>query len=174
MLGQSMKTPNQSVAGFFMLEALIAILIFSLGLLGLVAMQGAAISAQSDAQYRAEAAKFANEMLSSIWVNVTRLDIKTDATGAATKTSLAEFAHQPSGTDCVFSGAAASNPLVSTWANRVIATGANGGLPGATTALQQIRVDTSTAGLNKVTITICWQAPQDKAPRKHIAIGYIN
>lgn len=169
-----MKTPNQSVAGFFMLEALIAILIFSLGLLGLVAMQGAAISAQSDAQYRAEAAKFANEMLSNMWVNVTRVDIATDKTAAATKASLAEFTHQPTGADCNFSGAAATNPLVSTWSNRVIATGVNGGLPGATSASHQILIDTSATGLNKVTITICWQAPQDKAPRKHIAIGYIN
>ena len=50
-------SPNRiSQAGFFMLEALVAILIFSLGILGLVAMGSVAINAQNDAQYRTEAA----------------------------------------------------------------------------------------------------------------------
>jgi len=166
-----MKTFNRQSSGFFLLEALIAILIFSLGLLGLVAMQGAAISAQSDAQYRAEAAKFANEILSVMWVNVDRKSIDIDKDGLATKASLATFTHQPAGADCVFSGAAAASPLVSEWSTRLLGTS---GLPGAAAAGQQISVNNTAAGLNKVVVTICWQTPQDKAPRKHIAISYIN
>ena len=60
-----MKTiapPPASQHGFFLLEALIALLIFSLGILGMVGMGGAAIAAQSDAQYRTEAANYANEI----------------------------------------------------------------------------------------------------------------
>ena len=56
----------------FLIEALIAILIFSLGILSLVAIQTAAMSAQNDAQYRVEAANFANQMMSQIWLNVAR------------------------------------------------------------------------------------------------------
>ncbi len=169
-----MTMTKKSASGFFLLEALIAVLIFSLGLLGLVAMSGAAVSAQSDAQYRSEAAKFANEILGSIWVNVARSTSVLDPNGLVTKASLAAFVHNPSGTDCNFSGAAGTHPLVGSWSNRVIATGANGGLPGATASGQQITIDTTTTGLNKVSVIVCWQAPQDRAPRKHIAIGYVN
>ncbi|MGZ5716211.1 MAG: type IV pilus modification PilV family protein, partial [Caldimonas sp.] len=58
-----MKKPQQ---GVMLIEALIAILIFSLGILGMVAMGGVAIAAQSDAQYRTEAANYANEIASQI------------------------------------------------------------------------------------------------------------
>ena len=43
-----------SQGGFFLIEAMVAILIFALGILGLVAMGGTAVSSQSDAQYRTE------------------------------------------------------------------------------------------------------------------------
>jgi|GEM_PF-191232 len=156
----------QASKGVFLLEALIAILIFSLGLLGLVAMSAVAISAQSDAQYRAEAAKFANEILSEIWVNVDRTTAPTVAT------SLATFVHQPGGAACPFAGAVSASPLVTSWEARVLATS---GLPGASAAGQQILVDTTAGtGFNRVTVTVCWQAPQDRAPRRHIAIGYVN
>ena len=42
--------------GGFLLEALVGILIFTLGVLGLLALQGRAIGYSSDAQYRGEAA----------------------------------------------------------------------------------------------------------------------
>jgi type IV pilus assembly protein PilV len=158
---------NSAQSGVFLLEALIALLIFSLGLLGLVAMGAAAIAAQSDAQYRAEAAKFTGEILGEIWLNVNR----TDATTVAT--SLAAFQHQTSGANCSFSGTPASSPMVATWSNRILAAGS--GLPGATAAGQQIVIDTNPAtGFNKVTVSVCWQAPQDKAPRRHLAVGFVN
>ena len=52
--------PARAQRGVFLIEALLAILIFSLGILTLVAIQTTAISAQSDAQYRSEAANLAN------------------------------------------------------------------------------------------------------------------
>jgi len=161
------RHPNMKASrGVFLLEALIAILIFSLGLLGLVAMSAVAISAQSDAQYRAEAAKFANEILSEIWVNVDR------TTAPTVVTSLGTFVHRAGGTACPFTGAVSASPLVTSWESRVTATS---GLPGALASGQQILVDTNaTTGFNKVTVTVCWQAPQDRAPRRHIAIGYVN
>ena len=59
-----MKKTSQS--GMMLIEALIAILIFSLGILGMVAMGSVAIAAQSDSQYRTEAANYANEIASEI------------------------------------------------------------------------------------------------------------
>jgi type IV pilus assembly protein PilV len=55
--------------GGFLLEALVGILIFTLGVLGLLALQGRAIGYSSDAQYRGEAAYLANAYLSRMWAD---------------------------------------------------------------------------------------------------------
>jgi type IV pilus assembly protein PilV len=55
--------------GGFLLEALIGILIFTLGVLGLVALQARAISYTSDAQYRGEAAYLANAYAAKMWAD---------------------------------------------------------------------------------------------------------
>ena len=154
--------------GIFLLEALIAILIFSFGILGLVGMQSKAISAQSDAQYRIEAANYADKILGQIWLGM-------DRTSATTiQNSLSAFQHQPTGANCKFTGAASVNADVISWKNDMI-TGnppAKLPLPGATASMQQIVVDTATS--NRVTVTVCWQAPFDAAPRRHTMISYIN
>lgn len=53
--------------GGFLLEALVGILIFSLGVLGLVGLQGRAIGYTSDAAYRGEAAYLANGYIAKMW-----------------------------------------------------------------------------------------------------------
>lgn len=55
--------------GSMLLEALIAILIFSIGILALVAMQGTAIKNSTDAKYRADASYFANQLIAQMWVD---------------------------------------------------------------------------------------------------------
>ena len=55
--------------GGFLLEALIGILIFTLGVLGLMALQARAIGYTSDNQYRGEAAFLANSYLSKMWAD---------------------------------------------------------------------------------------------------------
>lgn len=55
--------------GVMLLEALIAILIFSVGILALVAMQGLAINYTSEAKYRSDASFLANEIISQMWVD---------------------------------------------------------------------------------------------------------
>ena len=52
-----------------LLEAMIGILIFSLGVLALVAMQAVSVSNVSNARFRSEAAFLANEILSQAWVD---------------------------------------------------------------------------------------------------------
>src|SRR5262245_56169859 len=59
----------KSQAGVMLLEALIGILIFSIGILALLGMQGSAIKNTTDARYRSEAAYFAQQMLGLMWVN---------------------------------------------------------------------------------------------------------
>lgn len=55
--------------GSVLLEGLIAILIFSLGILSIVALLGASVKYTSNAQYRTEANLLANQIIAQMWVN---------------------------------------------------------------------------------------------------------
>jgi type IV pilus assembly protein PilV len=164
------KTAQQ---GVMLIEALIAILIFSLGILGMVAMGSVAIAAQSDSQYRTEAANYANEIASEMAVVMARGDYTAQ---------LGNFAHQPAaGGYCSFGGPASANPVVVDWVNRISgATDPARRLPGATATSQQIMVDvTPGTGFNRVTITICWQPPSSAAVafapmHQYQLVSYIN
>ena len=56
-------------SGVMLLEALIAILIFSVGILALVGLQAAAVKQSTDARYRSEAALLASELFGQMWVS---------------------------------------------------------------------------------------------------------
>jgi type IV pilus assembly protein PilV len=59
----------RSQTGVMLLEALIGILIFSIGILALIGMQGAAIRNTTDARYRSEASFLANQIIGQMWVD---------------------------------------------------------------------------------------------------------
>lgn len=154
-------------SGIVLLEALIAILIFSLGILGLVGVNARAVEAATDARFRADAARLVSEIASVIALRVDR------ASAATLNATLTPFQHQPGGNNCAFTGGASSEAVVTDWINRVSAAGRTG-LPGATPARQQIRVETGATDFNRVTITVCWQGPGDPVVRQHSLITYIN
>lgn len=172
---------RRSQQGSFMLEALIGILIFFLGVLTMIALQASSIAIQADSQYRVEAGNLADQILGQINLN------SRDNTGAVNAVTLAAFAHQPTGgtntcrllatdalagTDCCnFSGQVSANPLVTTWVNAVSSDAATR-LPGSNAAQQQIVVNTGAA--NQVIVTVCWQGPKDARPRFQRIIGYVN
>lgn len=60
--------PN-SQQGVVLLEALIAILIFSMGVLALVGLQAAMIKNTSDAKFRAEASYIAQQRIGLMWAD---------------------------------------------------------------------------------------------------------
>lgn len=149
-----------------LIEVLVAVLLFVVGIMGMVKAMGVSQVAQADAQNRSEAANFAS-------VIVQRMRVTADSTNAASyQTSLLTFQHQPTGTGCAFSGTPSSNTAVTSWVADVM-TG-TGHLPGSTAAMQQILVDTSVTGYNKVTVTVCWQGPNDVQPRRHVYSAYVN
>jgi len=160
----------------FLIEAMVAILIFALGILGLVAMGGTAVSSQSDAQYRTEASSLADAIAGEIAVGIDRT---SEATKAAT---LAGFAHQPNPAPtvpapCAFAGAAidpVAKPGVAALLNRAAnATPGIPGLPGATLANQQIFIDAA-GNFNRVVITLCWRTASDTVWRRHTLVTYVN
>jgi type IV pilus assembly protein PilV len=55
--------------GVVLLEALLGIFIFSIGILALIGMQAVAVKNTIEAQYRTEAGFLANELIGQIWVS---------------------------------------------------------------------------------------------------------
>lgn len=53
--------------GSYLLEGLIALLIFAFGILGLIGMLAGSIRASNDARYRVEAINLANAMVGDMW-----------------------------------------------------------------------------------------------------------
>jgi type IV pilus assembly protein PilV len=64
---------TKSQAGVMLIEALIAILIFSIGILALLGMQGTAIKSTIDARYRSEASFLATQIVGQMWVDMEHL-----------------------------------------------------------------------------------------------------
>jgi type IV pilus assembly protein PilV len=67
---QARRSPQQ---GSFMLEALIAILIVALGILGTVGLYARSIQNVDDAKFRGEAALLANTLVGQMWVSDPRI-----------------------------------------------------------------------------------------------------
>lgn len=162
MSARTYRTQN----GIMLIECIIGLLIFLIGVLAMLGLQASAITVQSEAQYRIEASKQVDRLLGNINVGVDR------SSPAALQTSLQQFQHQPTGTSCAFSGAASTQATVTNWIDAMTSSSSTTRLPGATAAMQQILVDT--ANFNRVTVTVCWQEPQSPKARQYSVISYIN
>ncbi|MDE2607449.1 MAG: type IV pilus modification protein PilV [Burkholderiales bacterium] len=123
--------------GMMLIEALIAILIFSIGILGIVGLQATAVQQSSDATYRAQAAQLAQQLLGQMW------------TGNRTATNLqAQY-------NCTSAPCSSPGAGYLAWYNQVSAA-----LPGiATNTALQPQVSVDNAGV--VTISLFWQQPSD-------------
>ena len=131
--------------GATLLEAMIGILIFSVGILALVGMQALAIKHMSDAKYRSDAAFFANEIIAQMWVN---------------RTSLGTYG---------FGGSGAPPAAIESWVTNII--DPKIGLPGVTAAANLPIIDVSGT---TVTVTVRWQLPGGSEVHKHVTMAYIN
>jgi len=80
------KLPNRRSTrqtGSYLLEALIAILIFAFGVLGLIGLLGSSIRVTNDARYRSEAANLASAMIADMWTTpAAQLDTQFGSGGA--------------------------------------------------------------------------------------------
>lgn len=127
--------------GIALIEALMAIVIFSFGVLGLVSLQANAIKNAGDSKFRADAGYLASQIISQMWVDRSNID---------------DYVHFTGGSACTFTGTAATSSNVTSWLGDATKPGTVNYLPNATA---QIVVE---AGSTKqVTVTICWRAPQE-------------
>lgn len=156
----------RSQQGSMIIEALIALVLFSFGILGLIGLQAAAINTNVDTGYRVEANNFANRMFAEIQAGIRR---NTDANYAA---DLAGFDHLSTGgdSDCSFSGTPSGNATVTQWITDLQAAQA---LPQAS---GQIRIIPAVAPstVNQVRIVVCWQQPGLSVPRRHVLMGTVT
>ena len=77
------RTAPKSQHGVMLIEAMIGILIFSIGILALIGMQAAAVKNTSDAKYRSEAAFLANGIAAQIRLDIGNVDLYDDSNGPA-------------------------------------------------------------------------------------------
>lgn len=141
-----------------LLEALIGMLIFAIGILGLVGMQAASIQNAAAATYRAEASYLANQVLSLMW---------------ADKDNLATYALNAGNAVCATGASNSNKAELATWLSSDLASklpGSVAAASGVTGLQQQIAIG---AG-NRVTVTLCWQAPKDLMPHMFVAEAQIN
>lgn len=144
--------------GSVLLEALIAIVIFSFGILGLIGIQASAVGLSIDAKYRADAAYLANQIVSQMWVDRANMD---------------SYAHHATGSVCSPTGAASVNTKVydgansGSWAFQVAQA-----LPGAIEGKQQIKV-TAVGTTRRVEVGLCWKRPQESTWHSHLTVTQI-
>jgi type IV pilus assembly protein PilV len=142
-------------SGVMLIEALVAILIFSIGILGIVGLQTSAVKASSDARYRSEAALLANELIGRMWAS--------DRTSQATvQAAFSSAANGPAYQQWAWIGTVAGSPGTTTApaVGTVLRT-----LPGASANLPTVAIvadSTTSVTSSQVTITISWQVPGEQ------------
>ena len=145
------RATRKSQSGVMLLEALIAILVFSLGVLGVVGMQGAAIGASSDAKYRTDAGLLASELVARMWGGERRgsaLETDFEGTGATGGTGYLAW---KADVDATF-GALAASPEVSVTPG-AISSGLNPG--------------TRVLAPHAVTVIVRWKLPNETATHSY-------
>ena len=142
-------TPRDS--GFSLLECLLAILIVTFGLLGIMQLQANAILSAHNAKLRSDAGLLTNEMIGLMWAD--RGNIATY--------QLNQSATKP----CATGATAGSNGTVNAWIGRV-----REALPNVDQYAPKITVGAN----NVVTVTVCWKTPRDDAPHNHSAVAQIQ
>lgn len=139
--------------GSMLLEALIAILIFSMGIIAIVGLQATSIKLSSDAKYRSGASLLVNQLIGQMRVS--------DRTAATLQTNFSSA-----------SGAISNGAMYTTWASSVQT--ALPGVSAASNTLPTVTVSTAASTPGLVTVTLQWQAPGDSTPHNYIAIAQIQ
>jgi len=67
------RRSRQSQAGVMLIEALVAILIFSVGVIAVMGMQAVSIEQVSQAKYRTDASYLANQITGQMWTDMPNL-----------------------------------------------------------------------------------------------------
>jgi type IV pilus assembly protein PilV len=139
--------------GVMLIEALIAILIFSIGILAVVGMQGSAIKNITDAKVRSDAGFLANELMAQIWTDAGNVNLYA------------------------YPGSGAVPVRLQGWITRV-----NSRLPGSTVVppIVAITPPVPPSTGTQVQITLRWQLPEEASqvppipPHQHLLLVTVS
>jgi type IV pilus assembly protein PilV len=134
--------------GVMLLEALIAILIFSIGILAIVGMQATAVRTVTESRSRAEAAVYANQLLGQIWADAINAPLYAYPGAGAVPARLQKWHADVTGL---------------TDATAMLAGRAKRGLPGAAQVQPVVTVTNPTAQGATVQIQVFWRNPEETA-----------
>jgi len=150
------KCRNQR--GFVLLDALVAIVIFSIGILGMVALQASAVTMTSSANYRINAAMLTDQVIAQMWGD-TSSSLQTDFVGKG-GTGGSQYTAWFNTLDCSSTTASTSC------------------LPGVKANPPTIAITQTNPAKRpndyKVTVTINWQAPGDSSVHSYVSITQIG
>ncbi len=133
--------------GFTLIEVMVSILIFSIGIVALVGMQSAMISNSIDASNRIQASSLANQLIGQMWVSRGVNDINLNTY------------------DTADGGSRPTGHFLDSWLNNVQVS-----LPGSSGSNAPIvRVTGS-----DVSITIRWQLPSDTQVHSYVTTAVIT
>ena len=107
--------PKRSQRGVALIEVLVSILLFTLGILGLIGLQSRAIGFSVDAEDRNRAALLANEIASVMWINRTVVVPAASLTAWQTKVADPTNSGLPNGAGTVTNVSANSADVRITW-----------------------------------------------------------
>lgn len=139
---------SRVASGFALVEVLVAVLLFAIGILGLVGLQASMTQAQTDSKVRADAANLVDELATLMW---------SDLGSPPVLANLAAYN----------GGACTGNARCSAWINKLGTT-----LPSG--ALTTLAVDASTnstdPNFGEVRIEIAWTLPNSATAHKYAAV----
>ena len=145
----SRRSFRNGQSGVMLLEALIGILIFSLGILAMVGLQAMSLRLATDSRDRAEAANLATQLIGQMWLN---------------RAAVASYQYSGSGT--------APSALTS-WISQV-----NASLPNAAANPPIVTVGAASingvAVGTQTTVTLRWKSPTDPTVHQYVMTAYIN
>ena len=145
----SRRSFRNAQSGVMLLEALIGILIFSLGILAMVGLQAMSLRLATDSRDRAEAANLATQLIGQMWLN---------------RAAVASYQYSGSGT-------APSN--LTSWISQV-----NASLPNAAANPPIVTVGAGSingvAVGTQTTVTLRWKSPTDPTVHQYVMTAYIN
>ncbi|MHB1299820.1 MAG: type IV pilus modification protein PilV [Burkholderiales bacterium] len=137
--------------GVMLLEAMIALLIFAMGVLAVIGMQAKSIGQTMDARYRVDAAFLANQILAQMW---------------ADRANLASYACNPCTSGSIY-------PPLQAWVKQIQNTTSQSAyLPGVTDSANQPVIVINSG--NQVTVTLNWKSPQGGGIHNYTTMAQIN
>lgn len=139
-----MKMQLSKQDGVILLESLAAILVFSLGILALVALLGASVRDAASAGYRSQASLLASQVIGQMWSG--------DKSNAA-----------------LVAGYTGSGARYTAWQTQVV-----NALPGVDVASAATKPVITVDGSNNIEVTVYWKTPGETKTHKYVATARIS